>query len=113
METLNAYLIENHTGHWQEGNLTFVIFDDFYAVGSDGNVYQVIDFNPVEEEDAPQAYWLVYTDGQGTYFNYAEDGRISSFLRKAYDIYVNEADEDIFELLLQARDMSDFMTKYL
>lgn len=114
METKNAYLIENCTGHWQNESLTFVMIDDCYAVGSDGDVYQVIDFNPVEEEDAPQANWLVYTDGQGTYFNYAEDDCISSFLEKEYEFDVkNVDDEEVFELLSQAYDMSDFITKVI
>jgi len=111
METKNAYLIENCTGHWQEEDLTFVMIDDCYAAGSDGKVYQVIDFNPVEEEDAPQAYWLVYTDGQGTYFNYAEDGAISKFLKKNYDFEVNEDDDEdkIFERLQKANYLEAFM----
>lgn len=115
METKNAYLIENCTGHWQNESLTFVMIDDCYAVGSDGEVYQVIDFNPVEEEDAPQANWLVYTDEQGTYFNYAEDGCISDFLKKNYGFEVDEdEDEDeIFNRLRKANYLEEFMADYI
>lgn len=115
METKNAYLIENCTGHWQEEDLTFVMIDDCYAVGSDGEVYQVIDFNPVEEEDAPQANWLVYSDGNGIFFNYAEDGTISEFLKKKYDFEVDEdEDEDeIFDRLQKAKYLEYFMADYI
>jgi len=59
----------NSTGYRQPQRLAFVQFDDDYAVGSDGSIYQI-----VKKEDIHEGCTLYYeSETSDVVFNYAED----------------------------------------
>ncbi len=62
----NVY-INNSTD--KENTRKFVIFNDDYAIGDDGCIYQVCSKNDIDNLDTV----ILAFEGEGVYFNYAED----------------------------------------
>ena len=57
----------------------FIEYDMDYAIGDDNHKYQILDYNPLEEEDEDYIAVLVYKSENGNYYNYAEDGKVFEY----------------------------------
>ena len=85
-----AALHTNETGFAQDSSISFVRFDDEYAVGDDGAIYQVVE--SIDNECNPV---LVY-EHEDFFLNYAETNRreLDNAQNSQYDKAINILEEN-------------------
>ena len=114
MKTINAYKTREG-GYNTDPAIThyFIIFDDMHAVDEEGQIWQVLD-SLTDEENVD---YLTF-EGDGSIFNYAEDGKVISWLKDHatedwggidwHKVGESMTDEDLF-VLMRDKSENDFL----